>query len=58
MTKSRFGKSSPLAATSVATHTLAFEDLIACKAIFLSFWLNSPERATAEIPLFVKRLVI
>ena len=51
-------RSRPLAATSVATHTLALDVLIACKAKFLSFWLKSPDKATAEIPLLVNRLVM
>ena len=50
MTRPRSGRSRPRAATSVATQTRARPSRRACSASVRSFWLSSPESATAEKP--------
>ena len=50
MTRSRFGRSMPRAATSVATQTRARPSRSACSAWVRSFWVNSPDSATTEKP--------
>ena len=51
ITISKLIKSIPLAATSVATQILHLLFLIDWRALNLSFWLNAPDRETAENPL-------
>ncbi|CTQ34782.1 hypothetical protein JAN5088_03578 [Jannaschia rubra] len=57
ITRSRFGRSIPRAATSVATQTRARPSRIACSAWVRSAWLSSPDRATTGNPRFDRRVV-
>ena len=50
MTRPRSGRSSPRAATSVATQTRARPSRSACSAWLRSRWLSSPDSATTEKP--------
>ena len=50
ITRPRSGRSSPRAATSVATQTRARPSRSACSAWLRSVWLSSPESATTEKP--------
>src|SRR3546814_8178872 len=55
MTRLRVGRSMPRAATSVATHTRARRSRSACSAWLRSFWLCSPDSATAAKPRLTNR---
>ena len=50
ITSPRSGRSSPRAATLVATHTRACPSRNACNARVRSFWVSSPDSATAVKP--------
>ena len=50
MTRPRSGRSRPRAATSVATQTRARPSRSACSAWVRSFWVSSPDSATAAKP--------
>ncbi len=57
-TRSRFGRSIPRAATSVATQTRARPSRIACSALVRSCCESSPESATTLNPRLASRVVI